>query len=280
MIDLPIHTATRYVVPLREGGSLPAVLETEAGGLYVAKFRGAGQGARALIAELIAGLLAQTLGLPVPALALLDVDPAFGRTERDPEIQDILKASRGLNVGLRYLETAFNYDPVATAGFVTPELAADIVWFDAYVTNIDRTPRNPNILVWERRLWLIDHGAALYFHHNWEGLDEARIRTPFPPIRDHVLLPHAGDLRAADARMAARLDEPVLRAVLACVPEALLMDAVEGREPPFATAEANREAYLRYLLGRLQAPRRFMEEAEQARTNLRNARPAPQSYRR
>lgn len=261
---LPTYTATRYVVPLREGSSLPAILDTEDGGLFVAKFRGAGQGARALIAEFIVGLLALHVGLPVPDLALIYLDAAFGRTEPDPEIQDILKGSRGLNVGLRYLEGAFTFNAVAVADFVSPERAADVVWFDAYTTNIDRTPRNPNLMFWNRRLWLIDHGAALYFHHNWETVDEARIHTPFAPIKDHVLLPLAGDLEAADARLTARLDDAALRQTLALVPEELLMDAPPGRQPPFASADANREAYFRFLSQRLHGPRAFLDEAVRA----------------
>lgn len=279
-MQLPTYTAVRYVVPLREGGSLPAVLETETEELYVAKFRGAGQGARALLAELIAGLLARHLGLPVPDLALLHLAETFGRTERDPEIQDLLKGSVGLNVGLRYLDGAFNFDPVAVADFVAPDFAADVVWFDAFVTNIDRTPRNPNILVWQRQLWLIDHGAALYFHHNWTGLDAARIRTSFTPIRDHVLLPFAGDLADADARLSARLDEAVFRCILDLVPDELLMDRVEGREPPFASAEENRAAYVAYLTQRLEAPRAFVDEAIRAQQAQVHAPRTQQPYRR
>ncbi|MFB3131734.1 MAG: HipA family kinase [Rhodothermales bacterium] len=276
---LPTYTATRYVVPLREGSSLPAILDTEDAGLFVAKFRGAGQGARALIAEFIVGLLALRAGLPVPDLALIYLDAAFGRTEPDPEIQDILKNSRGLNVGLRYLEGAFTFNAVAVADFISPERAADIVWFDAYTTNIDRTPHNPNLLFWGRRPWLIDHGAALYFHHDWETVDDARIHTPFPSIKDHVLLPLAGDLEAADARMRARLDDDVLRRTLALVPEELLMDAPEGRQPPFPSAEANREAYFHYLSQRLHGPRAFLDEATHAKQTLDHP-PQPLSYRR
>lgn len=279
-MSLPVYPATRYVVPLREGGSLPALLDTEGGGLFVAKFRGAGQGARALVAEILVGELARRLGLPVPELALVALDAAFGRTERDPEIQDLLRASHGLNVGLRYLERAFNFDPVAAADFVGPALAADVVWLDAFVTNIDRTPRNPNLLVWERRLWLIDHGAALYFHHDWEGLDEARVRTPFAPIKDHVLLPLAGDLEAADARLAPRLTPEVLAEVVALVPDALLMDAPEGRTPPFASAAAGRAAYLDYFARRLEAPRAFAAEAVRAQAALRKAPRTALPYRR
>lgn len=277
---IPTYTATRYVVPLREGGSLPAVLDTEDGGLYVAKFRGAGQGARALIAELVVGLLAQRADLPVPDLALLNLDAAFGRTERDPEIQDILKWSHGLNVGMRYLDGAFNFDPVAIADFVPPELAAQIVWLDAFTTNIDRTPRNPNLMFWDRRLWLIDHGAALYFHHNWEGLDEARIHTPFPHIKDHVLLSLADDFAEADAAMTDAFNDEVLREILALVPEALLMDAPEGSRPPFDSAEANRDAYFDYLSQRLHGPRAFVEEAMRAKEQHRTAPIQSLPYRR
>jgi hypothetical protein len=279
-MSLPVYRAVRYVIPLREGGSLPAVLETEEAGLFVVKFRGAGQGARALVAELIVGLLAQELGLPVPELALIHLDESFGRTERDPEIQDILKNSRGLNMGIRYLDGAFNYEPLAAAEFFTPELAADVVWYDALVTNVDRTPRNPNIMIHQRRPWLIDHGAALYFHHDWISVDEAKMANPFPPIRDHVLLPQAGDLNEADARMAGRLDEAVLRSVLARIPDELLMDRVEGREPPFETAEANREAYLRYFMHRLRPPRAFVEEAAKAQKALQEAPSESLPYRR
>ncbi len=276
---LPTYNATRYVVPLKEGSSLPAILDTEDAGLFVTKFRGAGQGARALLAEFIVGLLAQHAGLPVPDLALIYLDAAFGRTEGDPEIQDILKGSRGLNVGLRYLEGAFTFDPVAVADFVTPERAADIVWFDAYTVNIDRTPRNPNLMIWGRRLWLIDHGAALYIHHNWGTVDEARIHAPFALIKEHVLLPLAGDLDAADARMRERLDDDVLRRTLALAPEELLMDAPEGHQPAFASAEANREAYFNYLSKRLHGPRAFVQEARRAQEEVKQP-GQPLSYRR
>ena len=277
---LPTYTATRYVVPLREGGSLPAVLESENGELFVAKFRGAGQGARALLAELIVGMLAERLGLPMPALGLLYLDAAFGRTERDPEIQDILRGSRGLNVGLRYLDGAFPFDPVAVPDLVSPEQAADIVWLDAYTTNIDRTPRNPNLLVWDRRLWLIDHGAALYFHHNWDAVDDARIHAPFALIAEHVLLPLAGDLAAADERLTAKLDDDVLRSILKLLPEELLMDAPEGTQPPFESAEENRAAYFAYLSKRLHGPRAFVEEARRAQQRLAETPAERLPYRR
>jgi hypothetical protein len=280
MRPLRTLTASRYTVPLREGGSLPAVVETEEAGAFAVKFRGAGQGARALLAELIVGRLAERLGLPVPELALVTLDGGFGRAEPDPEIQDILKGSRGLNVGLRYLEGAFPYDPVAVADLVPADLAADVVWLDALTTNIDRTPRNPNLLIWERALWLIDHGAALYFHHNWAAVDEQRTRRPFGPIREHVLISVAGDLRAADARLAGLLTEEALRETLAEVPADLLMDAPEGTAPPFRSAEANREAYLRFFLARLEGPRAFVEGAVRAQEAARNDRPQPLGYRR
>ena len=174
------HAASRYVQPLREGGSLPAVVDTEEGGLFVVKFRGAGQGAKVLVAELIVGLLAQSLGLPVPELALVDVSDRFGRSEPDPEIQELLRRSHGTNVGLRYLEGAFNFDQSAAGDLISPELAARIVWLDAYTTNPDRTAHNPNLLVCQRRPWLIDHGAALYAHHDWASVDDARTTTGVP----------------------------------------------------------------------------------------------------
>ena len=265
---LPIHNATRYIVPLREGGSLPAILDTAGAGAYVVKFRGAGQGARALIAEIIVGNLAASLGLDIPSLALIELDDSFGRSEPDPEIQDILKGSRGLNVGLRYLEGAFSYDPVAMTD-VDPARAAEIVWLDALTTNIDRTPRNPNLLFWGDRLWLIDHGAALYFHHNWASLDDDRKRTPFAPISQHVLLRYAGDIREADARLAPLVTPELLRATVDLIPDDLLMDAPSGTEPAFATPEENRAAYLDYFAVRLGSPRGFAEEAERARERAR-----------
>lgn len=262
MHTLPVHQATRYVQPLREGGSLPAIVDTS-GGRYVVKFRGAGQGVKVLVAEIVVGELARALGLPVPELALVEINPLFGRSEPDPEIQDILRGSHGLNVGMRYLDGAFNFDGLAAGEFVEAELAAAVVWLDAYLTNPDRTHRNPNLLIWERRPWLIDHGAALYAHHDWSGVDEARTRTPFPLIEKHVLLTRSGDLAAADARLAPQVDEALLRGVLALVPDALLLDP-HGREP-FGSGEEVRERYLRYLTTRIEAPRAFVAEAVRAR---------------
>jgi hypothetical protein len=276
--ELPTFLATRYVQPLREGGSLPAVVDTDGGGMFVAKFRGAGQGARALVAELVVGMLAAEAGLPVPGLALIEVAPEFGRSEPDPEIQDLLKASHGVNVGLRYLDGAFNYDGHAAGEMVTPELAAELVWFDALVTNVDRTPRNPNLMVWDGRLWLIDHGAALYAHHDWRGVDEARTRTPFPLIKQHVMLPRADDLRAADARLSAALTPEVIAGVLERVPEALLMDPTRSGE--FATADEARARYVEYLTTRLREPRAWVDEAERARDAARAEPPRALKARR
>lgn len=253
-MTLPTYSATRYVQPLREGGSLPAILDTD-NGLYVTKFRGAGQGARALIAELIVGLLAQRVGLPVPELALIDVSPEFGREEPDPEIQDLLRASHGINVGLRYLDGAFNFDALAAGDLVDVAFANDLVWFDAFLTNPDRTHRNPNLMVWQRQPWLIDHGTALYAHHNWSTVDDARTRAPFAMIKDHVLLAHADDLEAADARMMSRITPEMLEEVLRAVPDELLFDRVS-----VVDAET-RERYLQYLRRRLEEPREFVAEA-------------------
>jgi hypothetical protein len=275
---IPTHAAVRYVQPLREGGSLPAVVETAEGGLWVVKFRGAGQGAKVLIAELIVGLLARALGLDVPELALVDLSERFGRTEPDPEIQDLLRKSHGLNVGIRYLDGAFNFDPLAAGDLVSEEFATRVVWLDALVTNPDRTARNPNLMVWQRRPWLIDHGAALYAHHDWPSVDDARARTPFPLIREHVLLARAGDLAAADAELAARLTPAVIAAVLDAVPDALLTDAVGGTE--FATAGAARARYASYLTARLAAPRAFAAEAAAAGARARLEPPRRLSARR
>ena len=266
MPELPVLVATRYVQPLREGGSLPAVVETAGGDLLVVKFRGAGQGAKALIAELIAGLLARTLDLPTPELALVEVPPPFGRSEPDPEIQDLLRASHGINVGARYLDGAFNFDSTAAGELVSPELAARIVWFDAFLTNPDRTHRNPNILIWERRPWLIDHGAAIYAHHDWESVDEARTRGAFPLIKQHVLLTRSGDLEAADAAMAGLLSGSVIEDVLASVPDTLLTEPA-GRADPLS-ADSARDRYRSYLLTRLQRPRDFVAAAIAARERL------------
>jgi hypothetical protein len=279
-MSLPRLTATRYVVPLREGGSLPAVLDTDEDGLYVAKFRGAGQGAMVLVAEIIAGCLAATLDLPVPDLALIELDEAFGRTERDPEIQDILKGSRGLNVGMRYLDGAFNYDPVAVPELVAPDLAARIVWFDAFITNVDRTPRNPNMMIWQDKPWLIDHGAALYFHHDWASFDVERARTPFGPIKDHILLHHASSITGANVDAKARLTGDAIEAAVNAVPDELLLATAGDQEPAFPTADAFRERYVAFLSERKASADVIAQHAERARVEAASTPPSRLDYRR
>ncbi len=246
--------ATRYVTPLREGGSLPAIVEADDDGLYVLKFRGAGQGPKALVAELVAGEVARALGLPVPEIALVALDPDLARTEPDPEIQDLIRASAGVNLALDYLPGAVAFDPVVERP--DPALAAAIVWFDAYVANLDRTARNTNLLVWHRDLWMIDHGAALYFHHATADL-ASRAGDPFPAVKDHVLLPFAADIADADRALADRLDREALEKIVGLVPDAWL-----------APGAADRAAYVAFLARRLASPRPFVEEARRARAQL------------
>ncbi len=278
MRELPQLTAMRYVQPLREGGSLPAVVETDDGSLWVVKFRGAGQGAKTVVAELIAGLVAQRLGLPTPDLSLVDVSALFGRGERDPEIQELLRRSEGINVGIRYLDGAFNFEASAAGDLITSGLAARIIWLDAYLTNPDRTARNPNLLIWNRQPWLIDHGAALYAHHDWPSVDEARTLTPFPLIRDHVLLSRSDEITSVDAELAARLDEAVLVAILDQIPDSLLTVPAPGEST--VTAAGARARYLAYLSRRLREPRAFVAEAEKARLKARSAPPRRLEARR
>ncbi len=249
--------AARYVTPLREGGSLPAIIEADDDGMYVLKFRGAGQGTKALIAELIAGELARAAGFLVPELVFVNLDPEIAKTEPDPEIQDLIRASGGLNLGLDYLPGSVMFDPVADKP--DADLASRLVWFDAYVTNVDRTPRNANLLMWHRRLWLIDHGAALYFHHAWTDMDQ-RSKDPFKLIREHILLPFASALEAADAAMTALLTEAMITGIVELVPNDWMND-----NSPFTSAAENRRAYVEYLMRRLEAPRHFVEEAIRAR---------------
>jgi hypothetical protein len=251
---LPRLRGARYVVPLREGGSLPGVVDVDGDGTFVVKFRGAGQGPKALVAEALVALVGLALGLPIPSPSIVDLDEGFGRSEPDPEIQDLLRGSVGANFGLEYLPGALAFDPSVDAAVLTPELAADIVWLDAYLTNVDRTPRNTNLLVCDRRLWLIDHGAALYIHHRWAGWRQ-RIHSPFPQIADHVLLPFAGDLTAADSRLRARLDPGLITQIVERVPEEWLAPEAE-----FAAAPDQRDAYITYLVERLNGPRPWLFE--------------------
>lgn len=231
-------TVTRYIAPLREGGSLPALVEADDGFKYVLKFRGAGQGVKALIAELIGGELARRLGLRVPEIVFATLDAAFGRTEPDEEIQDLLKASTGLNLALHYLTGALMYDPAAWP--VEPLEAATVLWLDALITNVDRTARNPNLLLWRRQLWLIDHGASLYFHHSWDHWQEHALR-PFKALKDHVLITHMDFLRQAHALCSARLSASDIHEIVECIPDEWL-----SGDPDLAP-EARRAVYAAYL---------------------------------
>ena len=255
-------TATRYVTPLREGGSLPAVVEADDLGTYVLKFRGAGQGRKALVAELMAGELARVLGLSVPEIVLVELDSELGRTEPDPEIQDLIRASGGLNLALDFLPGSLPFDPAV--GPPDPTLAARILWFDALVQNVDRSPRNTNLLVWHDALWLIDHGAALYFHHDWPGREgpalEAAAQRPYAAARDHVLLPLSGPVSGADAALAPLLTREALHSVVKPVPDEWLRD-----EPGFESPQEVRSAYVDYFSARLAEPRVWARALEDVR---------------
>jgi hypothetical protein len=240
--------ATRYVTPLREGGSLPGLVEADDDGMYVVKFHGAGQGPKALVAEVIVGELARRLGLLVPELVVVELDPALGHAEPDPEIQQLLTASAGSNLGLDFLPAALTYAP-GSGWSPAPTLAAEIVWLDALVMNVDRTPRNPNLLVWHSRLWLIDHGAALYPHH--AGLRPEDAVRRFPQIGEHVLLRSAASVLDANARLAPGLDSALFEAIVALVPDVWRTD-----DDPLA--------YVDFLTRRL-AYGQFAAEAERAR---------------
>lgn len=256
---MPIRTvtATRYVTPLREGGSLPAIVEADDLGTYVLKFRGAGQGPKALIAELVVGELARALGLPVPEIVFVELDPEMARTEPDPEIQDLIRASAGLNLALDYLPASITFDPIVDE--VDPDLASAVVWLDAFSTNVDRTPRNPNMLMWHRKLWLIDHGACLYFHHAWDNYLE-RSRDRFPMIQHHVLLPAAETLEKKGHELTSTISPDLIEHVVGLIPEAWLTG-----DTPFSEVEEHRAAYIAYLQRRLEPPYDFLEEAIRAR---------------
>ena len=239
---------------------MPAIVEGDDLGTYVLKFRGAGQGPKVLIAELLAAEIARALGLPMPEVVFAELDPVLGRTEPDPEIQDLITASAGLNLALDYLPGSFAFDR-AVGPLPDPHLASSIVWFDAYITNVDRTPRNTNLLVWHKKLWLIDNGASLYFHY--AGPDYvARARSSFPEIGKHVLLPRASALREVDEVLSARLTPAVIHAIVELIPDAWLDDAA------FAGPSECRAAYVAYLVERLQSPRAFVEEAVNAHAQL------------
>ena len=253
----------RYVTPLREGGSMPAIVETDDLGTYVLKFRGAGQGVRALMAEIISGGVARALGLPVPEIVLLHLNGDLSRTESDPEIQDLIRASDGLNVGLDYLPGSINFDPAVDV--VDDDFASRLVWFDTLVSNVDRTARNTNMLMYQKQPWLIDHGASLTFHHAWSGVvaDPAK---PFAPSAEHVLLPQASQLVQLDAQLAARLGPEVLKSILDEVPDCFLEQAAADKEGDLLkNVQAHREAYINYFVARLAERGRWLQGVIDAR---------------
>ena len=246
---------TRYVTPLREGGSMPAIAEADDEFLYVLKFRGAGQGVKALIAELIGGEIARALGFRVPEIVFANLDEAFGRTEPDEEIQDLLKFSVGLNLALHYLSGSITFDPTVTD--VDPKLASQIVWLDSLLMNMDRTCRNTNMLLWHKELWLIDHGASLYFHHSWQNWEEQALR-PFALIKDHVLLRRATELSVVDKEFTSILTAECISAIVDLIPE-------EWLQGVFENSEQHRQAYARFLNDRLAHSTIFVTEAQNAR---------------
>ncbi|HWI89723.1 MAG TPA: HipA family kinase [Flavisolibacter sp.] len=261
MNDQELRTVNiiRYVTPLREGGSLPAIVEADDGFLYVLKFRGAGQGIKALIAELIGGEIARTLGLRVPEIVFANVDPAFGRTEPDEEIQDLLKFSAGLNLALHYLSGVINFDPVVNK--VDPLLASQIVWLDALLMNVDRTVRNTNLLMWRKELWIIDHGASLYFHHTWTNWEEQSLK-PFVQIKDHVLLQSASELDNVNENFRSILTQEKVASIVSLVPDEWLV----SESAP--NANENRKVYQQFLLNRISQSHIFVKEAQHARQVL------------
>ena len=250
---------TRYATPLREGGSLPAIVEADDQFLYVLKFRGAGQGKRALIAELIGGEIARTLGLKIPEIVFANLDRAFGQIEGDEEIQDLLKASTGLNLGLHYLSGSMTFDPIATP--VSALLASQIVWLDCLLMNVDRTARNTNMLWWNKEIWLIDHGASLYFHHSWNDWKNAD--KPFPSVKDHALLFKASMLEEADLQYRGMLTGEDIREIVSLIPDVWL-----DNSSPFQSDDEHREAYIHFLESRLTNSQYFVKEAQHARTLL------------
>ena len=257
-MDVRTVNVTRYVTPLREGGSLPAIVEADDDGMYVLKFRGAGQGTKALIAEFICGELARHMGFRVPDIVFAELDVELSRTEPDPEIQDLLKASAGLNLALDYLPGSITFDPVVD--HIDADLASRIVWFDAFITNVDRTARNSNMLMWHKELWLIDHGAALYFQHSWDYWEEQSVK-PFSQIRDHVLLPLASDLDGAATYLSAQMSVSLFREIVDAIPEGWL--ASEG-----SPTDERRRIYVEYLKRRFENSEDFLQEAERAREKL------------
>ena len=259
-MELRTVNVIRYVTPLREGGSLPAIVEADDGFLYVLKFRGAGQGSNALIAELIGGEIARSLGFKVPEIVFADLDSAFGRIEGDEEIQDLLKASTGLNLGLHYLSGSITFDPLVTP--ISPLLASQIVWLDCLLMNVDRTSRNPNMLWWHKELWLIDHGAGIYVHHAWHDWDNNSFK-PFPMIKGHVLLSKANALEEVSLSFRSLLPSERIRNICALIPDEWL-----NTDSHFANAQENRDAYIQFLESRLKNSDLFVKEAQDARQSL------------
>lgn len=257
LFSLRSVNVTRYVTPLREGGSMPAIAEADDGFLYVLKFRGAGQGTKALIAEIFGAEIARTLGLRVPEVVFASLDEAFGRLEPDEEIQDLLRASEGLNLALHYLSGAITFDPLVTT--ISAKLASQIVWLDCLLMNMDRTARNTNMLIWHQELWLIDHGASLYFHHSWQNWEEQALR-PFALIKDHVLLPLSTELAEVDESFRAILTPGLIASIAALVPDEWLRD-----ENTFESPEVHRQAYIQFLNTRIAHSEIFVKAAQNAR---------------
>ena len=251
---------TRYVTPLREGGSMPAIAEADDDFLYVVKFKGAGQGAKALIAELISGEIARALQLHIPEIVYANLDEAFGRTEGDEEIQDLLRSSEGLNLALHYLSGAITYDPAVIT--VDSLLASKIVWLDCFITNVDRTVRNTNMLLWQKDLWLIDHGASLYFHHSWQNVIE-QAKQPFNYVKDHVLLPLATELKTVNEFFSNLLNPQLLKNIVELVPDEWLL-----KDSPFITVDEHKHAYTNFLITRLAHADIFVNQAIHARETL------------
>lgn len=259
-MELRSQSLTRYILPLREGGSLPALAEADDGFRYVVKFRGAGHGSKALIAELIGGMVARSLGFSVPELVFLDIDSRFGITEPDEEIQDLLRASEGLNLGLHFLDRAMTMDP--SVNVIDPLTASKIVWLDAFLTNVDRTRLNTNMLIWNKELWLIDHGASLYFHHSWRNTDKAPL-DPFPFIRNHALLPAASRIAEADKLMRQAITPRTLSHIVDLIPDAWLIS-----EGDTLTPAAKRDVYRDFLTRRLANSSIFVKQAIDERERL------------
>ena len=261
-LDLSLRTVTvtRYILPLREGGSLPALAEADDDFKYVLKFRGAGHGVKALISELIGGKISQVLGFRIPELVFANLSEDFGRTEADEEIQDLLKNSCGLNLALHYLSGAITYDPGAVK--IDPKLSSEIVWLDAFLTNIDRTFRNTNMLMWHQELWLIDNGASLYFHHNWDNWEKTAV-SPFVMIKDHVLLPQASELDEVNERFKAILTDDVLREIVELIPE----DWLHWNDTDLTPTEI-KDVYFQFLILRRDNSDNFLNEAKNARAKV------------